>query len=159
MIVSTSQTPSPPDPPEWFWAAIEYANGSPSRFQTALSALTRDQLIQAYAYFRDLARIFTAEKYVKHMDPDISEDGSFDVGAWIVTKGRDYFRQTYADPSKVPATDPPGTEEEQQLMGEIIREYLRRYDDDMPTNRAPEYPGRTQVHEGSGPSSQTGDGS
>lgn len=122
----------PPDPPAWFWRAVESADGDLERFRNELSRLTRGQLVQAFAYFNDLARIFASPEYVVHMEENTSEDGAFDVGKWIVTQGRDYFRAVYDDPSTVPGSSSPGTREERMMMGEIMRYYLENFEGDMP---------------------------
>ena len=135
---ATPRRPAP-DPPAWFWQTIEQAKGSLERFRTALDALTREQVIQAYAYYEDLARVFSAPLYVQHMAPDMSEDGSFDVGAWVVSQGREYFRDVYAHPEKVPQSETPGTRDERLMLGEIVRFYLHKYDEEMPMEGEPDY--------------------
>ena len=92
----------PPDPPGWFWETVEAASGSLDWFRAALDRLTREQVPQMYDYYNDLALIFTEMAYVVHMSPGTSEDGAFDVGAWIVSQGRDRFRDVYMHPEKVP---------------------------------------------------------
>ena len=130
----------PPDPPAWFWDTIEQAHGNLERFHAALDRLDRDQLQQAYAYFKDLARVFDAPEYVRYMEPGTSEDGAFDVGAWIVTQGREHFRDVYEHPEKTPSSSTPGTREERMMLGDILTHYRQKYGEWIPEGIAPEYP-------------------
>lgn len=134
MPYSSDHTPRPPpEPPHWFWEAIEKAHGSRELFRAALASLSREQLIQAYAYYQDLALVFSSPKYVAHMTPGMSEDGALDVGAWIVSQGREFFRDVYFHPDKTPSSPTPGTKEERLMFGDIMRHYLKRFDgEDMP---------------------------
>jgi Protein of unknown function (DUF4240) len=137
--VTEAPIPPAPDPPAWFWNTIQEAGGQLDRFRTALGRLSREQVIQMNAYWRDLARVFGARRYVANMEPGTSEDGALDIGEWIVSQGRGYFRDVYDHPEKVPKTERPGTKDEQMMFGEILEHYLDTYDDDMPTNVAPDY--------------------
>ena len=128
-----------PNPPGWFWEAVEEANGNLERFRAALDRLAREQVPLMYAYYTDLAGIFAEPAYVVHMSPGMSEDGALDVGAWIVSQGREYFHDVYSHPEKVPDSPTPGTKAERLMRGEIIRHYLDKYGEEMPTGTPLEY--------------------
>jgi len=83
----------PEDAPDWFWTLIERSEGDRERLQELATALSQDELKQAFEYYRMLA---------SYMPEDLDEDPAFDLANWIVAQGKDLYFGIYKGRTKTP---------------------------------------------------------
>jgi hypothetical protein len=84
--------------PSWFWSLIEHSEGDLERLRELATALTREQLEEAFAYYRMLA------SYV--MTDELEEDRAFDLANWIVAQGKGLYFSIYEKRAKPPREAP-----------------------------------------------------
>ena len=124
------------DPPHWFWGLIEAAHGDAERLREDLSALDRDGLALFYAYVRDLATRLTGAAYTANAAETISDETAFERGAWVVTQGRDRYREAARDPQALPPEGRPGSASERAMLTVPGEVYFEQFGDTMPTDVA-----------------------
>lgn len=123
------------DPPAWFWRVIDTAQGDPARLRTELQALDQDGLALFYGYLRDLATRLTGTPYTCHLPAEISDETAFEVGAWVVTQGREQYRRTVQDPAAaMPRESLPGTRAQRSMLGVPGEVYAALFGDELPTD-------------------------
>ena len=122
------------DPPGWFWKLFQVAQGDDERFAELLKKLDQHQLILLYSYMRDLATAINGPDYQPHLAEGISDEGEFEVGLWVVTQGRDRYREVARDPQKIPGDERPGKRSERMMYGRIAEVYYDRFHDEIPTD-------------------------
>jgi len=122
------------DPPRWFWGIIDAAKGDPARLHHELEALDRDGLALFYGYLRDLATALTDRAHSAYLPPTTSDEGAFEVGAWVVTQGRDHYRAVALDPARMPRESAPGTRAERTMLGVPDAVYEELFGEGLPTD-------------------------
>lgn len=115
--------------PGEFWAIIEDARQDPERFRGILKTMTRDQIVDFYWTYEELANHLRIDRFWPHVDPDLSEDGLAELANWVVSQGMAYFIQILDHPDLIPKRElDPG------LLSEAVEEFEERFDDDIPMN-------------------------
>src|ERR1044071_9137272 len=85
----------PEEAPEWFWTLIERSEGDRERLRELATALSQEQLQQAFEYYRMLASWVAYD--------DIEEGPSGDRANWIVAQGKDEYFDIYKQRKQPPA--------------------------------------------------------
>ncbi len=115
--------------PDNFWAVIEDARQDPKRFRERLKKMNRGRMIRFYWTYEELANQLRTERFLPHVDPDLSEDGVAELANWVVAQGKEYYRKVLESPALIPPKkNDPG------LLSELVDEYEQRYNADVPPN-------------------------
>jgi hypothetical protein len=117
-----------PDIPDEFWQTIEIARASTLRYRNLLKKMEPRQLVDFYWVYESASAWLKDERYVDYMSPKLSEDGIDDLAQWVVEQGKDYYERVLSHPEEVPRRAP----ERSKVLGEVVREYKRRFNDDIP---------------------------
>ena len=125
---------TPLDPPPWFWDVIHRARGDEQRLGEIIEQMERRRLVLFYSYFRDLASALNGPDYEPYLAEGISDDGAFEVGLWVVTQGRDYYRSVVNNPEKLPDEVFPGRRSEREMHGKVAQVYYDRFREEIPTD-------------------------
>ena len=115
--------------PEDFWLVIEEAGQDRSKFREILKTMNRGHMIRFFWTYEELANRIRTERYWHHADPDLSEDGVYELANWIVAQGREYYRNILAHPEKIPAR-----KNDIGFVSDLIMEYENRYNTDIAEN-------------------------
>ena len=118
----------------WFWNIFHQAHGDDQRLAELLKDLNQQQIILLYSYMRDLATAITGPDYQPYLAQGISDEGEFEVGLWVITQGREHYREVARDPQRIPRVDLPGNRSERMMYGEIAEIYYKRFGEEIPTD-------------------------
>ena len=122
------------DPPNWFWRLIDDAQGDAARLRDDLATFDRDGLMLFYGYLRDLATRLTGEAWTANVAGPVSDETAFERGAWVVTQGRERYRQAVERPATMPRETRPGTVSEHAMLGVPAQVWYEQFGDTMPTD-------------------------
>jgi hypothetical protein len=85
---------------DWFWQIIQYARSDREELRKALDNFSKEDLVDFQTFFVDLSAELQDEPFLDYMEE--SEDGAEDIAHWVVSKGKNFYEDVIADPSKVP---------------------------------------------------------
>lgn len=116
----------PDEVPDEFWKVIEEAKQDPERLLAILKRMNRGAIIRFIWNYEEASAHLRAEP---HGMNGLSEDSIDELCDWIVAQGKDYYRHIWDHPESI-----PGPKGDPGLIREAIREYKRRYGEDIPEN-------------------------
>ena len=122
------------DPPHWFWRLIDDARGDAARLRDDLATFDREGLMLFYGYLRDLATRLTGDAHTASVAGTFSDETAFERGAWVVTQGRERYRQAVRDPAALPPEARPGSDSERRMLGVPAEVWFEQFGDTMPTD-------------------------
>src|SRR3954469_698593 len=88
--------------PAKFWSVIEETQQTPSRLKEMLKQMTREDIINFYWTYEELANWLRTEPYWRHASPEISEDGMYELANWVVGQGKEYYQEIFNNPEQIP---------------------------------------------------------
>jgi len=115
--------------PDKFWEIIGEARQSPKGFREILRNLNREQIIDFYWTYEELANHLRNERYLPYVHPDLSEDGLAELANWVVAQGKTYYSSVLDHPDLIPPK-----KNDAGLLSEALDEYEERYNEDIPSN-------------------------
>lgn len=111
------------DPPDhlsdWFWDVVASAGDDSERMRAILEELDLAQLRRFHEELEDAVCELLDEPFTRFMTNE-SEDGAVDVAYWAVSQGREYYRDLFAHPDKIPyhvEWHPPGVLHDGMTLG------------------------------------------
>lgn len=115
--------------PEEFWQTIAKARADPNRFRKMLKRMSREEIIDFYRTYKEVASQLTDDIYWDYVDPELSEDGLHELANWVVAQGKDSYSRIFDYPEEIPPQkDDPG------LQSEAIDVFKERFGGHIPRN-------------------------
>lgn len=115
--------------PDDFWKVIEDADHDRLKFREILKTMNRGQILRFYWTYEELAFRIRTQRYSRHADPDLSEDGMAELANWIVAQGKDYYRNILEHPEQMPER-----KNDIGFMSDLVIAYENRYNADLAIN-------------------------
>ena len=118
----------PEDVPADFWELIALARSDREQYRSRVKEMSREQLIDFYWAYENLAAEIKSEKHVRHMDPGFSEDSIDNLAFWVVAQGEEFYTDVLNNPERTPERAGTGA----GYLDDVVREYARRYQTSVP---------------------------
>lgn len=123
---------TPEDISNQTWDALEVARQDRARFREMLKEMSQGALVRLAWDYQESAVQLKTPAFLKHVDPELSEDGIFELANWVVGQGKQYYADVFEHPEKMPATvdshDPAVS-----IYSDIVSEYRERYNEPVPS--------------------------
>jgi hypothetical protein len=103
-----------------FWSLIELSRSDWPRFVEALQQLSDHDRWKLYWTYSAALGVLRTPDYEEHAAPDLVEDGLYDLAAWIVAQGRDYYMDVVDHPDQMPDDLPDEPYEQGYPLDEIV---------------------------------------
>ena len=110
-----------PKAPRSFWQPIEDAHGDVAEFKKHLLTMSRDELIEMYKTYKEMALELFSEEHLEYLEDN--EDEINDTASWVVTQGEAYYLDVYNNPRKTPSD----ADLNQTFMDEIVGVFSERF--------------------------------
>lgn len=112
----------------WFWDVIAKAQENDNDFKTLVQEMSRDEVIQFYQEFVEAAADLCTTRHLDYL-ADASEDTVQDITEYVVSKGRNYYKEVCDHPAKIPTEvkmDAPS------FKGVALLVYWEKYGESIP---------------------------
>lgn len=89
-----------------FWKLIHLASADWRSFVRELANTSEHDRWKLYWTYSAAISVLRAPEYEEHASPDLVEDGLYDLAAWIVAQGRDFYLDVVEHPEHMPSDLP-----------------------------------------------------
>lgn len=124
-----AETKFPDSIPDEFWQVIEDAHQDRAKFREILKGMNRGKILRFYWTYEELANRIRLEPYLNYADPEISEDGMYELANWIVAQGKEYYKKIFNHPELIPPM-----KSDIGFLSDVVIEYEKRYNADLAIN-------------------------
>lgn len=122
--------PGPERPTDEFWRMVDLARTQPEQLERETAELTQDELVELHWTFTYATEVLLEPEYIDHASPELSEDGLYDLVAWVVAQGKDHYQRVLNDATAMPQEC--GDWDGADLQSTLVKEYDRRYHTALP---------------------------
>ena len=92
----------PGELPDEFWDIIRRSAGNKDTLRDIMTQLSREQIFEFAQSFTEAATQLKDDPFLQYVAPNTSEDDMDDIANWVVSQGKEAYRQVWENPETVP---------------------------------------------------------